>query len=420
MSEYDLMRIRRVGDRLRAAFRALVDSFPPNARNISGMSRWLSIHKATCQRIVEGLDPARDGLTAFGRFPGVEGLQLLISASATRGVSSDLLTASTAAVGEYEQLLAAHGRTQRGLVRIIESLRIEAAGPEGQPDRDLAEDQRKALFDGARRVTGEELRGKSLVAIIRPRTDLPARLEAIFYTRLIGVRRHSYSRPIVTFILGGWWSHLHPSEPAISGRPKGVASEVPPFNLVEEFSTAGIKPVRIGGADARTLVVVDLDNVPSDGDGQGPADVTGRFCSTTMPNPLWDTRAKLNCTARITSPARALLMDVYLHHDLASELVPQLACYSVTAPPGDSPDGGPDQCWYERLPDLPDVLQIGRANTPRPHPVFPRHDHLVRHAFTREQIDPEDFLGFRSEVAYPIWQSEYRMYFETLRQDETE
>ena len=67
MSEHDLMRIRRVGDRLRAGLRTLVEGFPPSARNISGMSRWLGVHKATCQRIVEGLDPGRDGLTAFSR-----------------------------------------------------------------------------------------------------------------------------------------------------------------------------------------------------------------------------------------------------------------------------------------------------------------------------------------------------------------
>ncbi|MCC6321899.1 MAG: hypothetical protein IT438_10750 [Phycisphaerales bacterium] len=418
MADYDLMRIRRVGDRLRASFRAAVEAFPPNARNISGMARWLGVHKATCQRVVEGLDAGRDGLTTFARLPGVEGLQMVIDAARSSGVDGDLLASAEAAIGEYESLLHSYGRTQRGLVRIIESLRIEAAGPEGQPDRDMQEDQRKALFDGARRVTGEEMKGKAIVAIVRPRPDQPSRLDAFLYSRLLGARRHSFSRPIVTFILGGWWSHLHGPGGAPATRPVGVSADTIPFHLVEEFSTAGVRPVRIGAADARTLVVVDLDSVPSDGDGQGPADVTGRFHSAVAPNPVWDSRARLDCTVRVTCPARSMLMDIYLHHSLASQLVPHLACYSLAAPPGDSPDGGPDQCWYERFPDMPEVVSLGRAQPPRPHPAFPRHDELVSHAFAKEGVDPADYHGFRAEVAYPIWQSEYRMYFERPRQED--
>ncbi|MFN7020549.1 MAG: hypothetical protein ACK4WH_04370 [Phycisphaerales bacterium] len=418
MPEYNLMRIRRVGDRLRATLRALVDGFPPNARNISGMSRWLAVHKATCQRIVEGLDSSRDGLTCFARLPGIEGLRMAIEAGRTRGVAPDLLDSAAAAIGEYETLLLNYGRTQRGLVRLIESLRIQAAGPQGQPDRDMQEDQRKALFDGARRVTGEEVRGKSLVAIIRPRPDQPSRLDAFMYSRLVGARRHSFSRPIITFMLAGWWSHLFSAEGPV--RPAGVAVETLPFELIDGFSTAGVRPVRIGVADARTLVVVDLDSVPGDGDGQGPADVTGRFHSSAMPNPIWDNRARLNCTLRITNPVRTLLMDVYLHHTLAASLVPQLACYSLAAPPGDSPDGGPDQCWYERFPDMPEVARHPRGHRPGPHPAFARHDELAAHAFLREGLDPADYEAFRAEAAYPIWQSEYRMYFESPRQDDAE
>lgn len=420
MSEHDLMRIRRVGDRLRCAFRGLVEGFPPGARNISGMSRWLDIHKATCQRIVEGLDPARDGLAAFSRLPGAEGLRMIISAASTHGVHPDLISSASAAVDEYQVLLADHGRTQRGLVRIIESLRIAAAGPEGQPDRDLAEDQRKALFDAARRASGEELRGKSVVAILRPRPEHAARLEATLYIRLVGAKRHSYSRPIVLSILSGWWSHFgSPDEPAGS-RPAGVPEETPPFTFLPEWSTTGVKSVQIGSGDSRTLIVAELESAPSDGDGLGPADVAGRFRSSTKPNPLWDPRARLNCAVRISTPARAMLLDVFLHRTLAEQLTAQMACYSVSAPPGDSPEGGPDHCWYERFPDLPVITEFNPAEPPRPNPIFARHDELIRHAFNAERLDPADFAGRRAESAYPIWQSEYRMYFEAPRQEDAD
>lgn len=410
------MRIRRVGDRLRAAFRGVVESFPPNARNISGMARWLNVHKATCQRIVEGLDAGRDGLSCFARFPGTEGMRLHLAAARDHGVLLDAVEAASAAVDEYEALLGVYGHTQRGLVRIIESLRVEFAGPKGQPDRELAEDQRKALYDGARRVTGEEIRAKTLVAIIRPRADQPARLDASFYTRLVGAKRHAFSRPIVSSILAGWWAHLHSAEVPDANRPANVPPEYPPFSLIREFSTAGAKPVKIGQADSKTLVVVDLENVPSDGDGLGPADIAVVFRSVAVPSPLWTSSGRMNVAMRFNYPCRTMLMDVFLHHTLAASVAPNIASYSVTATPGDMPDGGPDHCWHERFPDAPELITLGR-NEPRPRAHMPRHDEFIDHAFAHEGANPADYVGYRCEVAYPIWQSEYRLYFEVPRPD---
>ena len=424
MSDHELMRIRRVGDRLRASFRTLVDGFPPNARNISGMSRWLGVHKATCQRIVEGLDPGRDGLTAIARFPGTEGMRGHIAAASEHGVTSDLIHNATAAVEEYESLLAHFGHTQRGLVRIIESLRMEAAGPDGQPDRELAEDQRKSLFDGAKRVTGEEMRGKGVVVILRPRADQPSRLAATMYTMLSGVRRHTFSRPVVSFMYSGFWSH---SEEA---RPSSVQEERLPYQLVPEFSTAGLKTVRIDSKDARTLVVVDLESVERDSEGLGPADACIKFHSLAIPNPVWDEQARLNVAARISSPSRALVMDVFLHHSIASNVLPVVGSYALSAPPGDSPEGGPDQCWYERFPDSPELKQLGRANGTRARTLLPRQEELIAYALRDATspgagalpgpIDPAEYLGYRCETTYPIWQSEYRLYFEVPRPAEAE
>ncbi len=409
MSEHDLMRIQRLGDRLRAGLRTLVDGFPPNARNISGMSRWLGVHKATCQRIVEGLDPGRDGLAAFARLPGTEGMRTHIAAAREKGVSADRVEAASAAVAEYESLLGALGHTQRGLVRLIERLRIEAAGPGGQPDRELAEDQRKHLFDGARRVTGEEMRGKGLVAIIRPRADQLTRLDGTFYTHLVGARRHSFSRPIVSFIYSGYWSH------GDEARPPNIPEERLPCTLVEEFSTAGLKTVKIDARDARTLAVVDFDSVPGDGEGMGPADACVKFSSVAMPNPLWEGGSRLNVAMRIASPSRAMVLDVFLHHSIAASVVPSVACYSLAAPPGDLPEGAPDQCWYERFPESLELVQLGRAAVGgglRPRSLLPRQEELVRHALGEAAIDPAEYVGYRCETTYPIWQSEYRMYFE--------
>lgn len=417
MAEDRLARIRQTGDRLRSAVRALVDVYPPGARNISGMARYLALHKATCQRVVEGLEHAQDSLEAFARLPGVRGLCTVIDASERKGVDPARVEALRSAVLEYEQLLGTHGRTQSGLIKLIDSLRSESESPvvvvrRGQRDR--ARDRRKALFDAARVLTGEEVDVKAVVGFILPTAGRSASMTAVFATVLRGARRHPFSRPIVPFILGGWWA-AH-GEHAPDEAREEIPEEVPPHELLGLFSTTGLKAVRLHQDDGRTLLVADLlpaigsPQDPRDPAALGPSDVGILFRTTSAPNPAVDPSHRLSIAARITNPCRALVIDAFVHRDIGAEVPGRADSYSLAAPPGDLAAGAPERCWHERFPDSAPAVRIAPGEQ-GPLPLHDRQLELIAHVAGREGFDLSEFVHLRAQTAYPIWQSDYRLDF---------
>lgn len=416
MAEQQLAQVRQTGDRLRSAVRAMVETFPPSARNISGMARFLSLHKATCQRVVEGLEHAEDSVEAFARLPGIRGLLTLTEAAARKNIDPARVEAVRSAIEDYERLLATHGRTQAGLIKLIDTLRSEVQSPvvvvkRGQRDR--ARERRKALFDAARAVTGEEIGVKSVVAFIRPTEGAPNRMTSTFAVVLEGARRHAFSRPIVPFILGGWWAEHADGSMA---RPEGLPAEVPPHALLEGFSTTGLKPVRLHDGDGRTLLVVDLQpsergpTDPRDPLALGPADVAILFRTTAAPNPMVDPRHRLSVGARVTNPCRALLVDAFVHRGIGAIIPDRADAYSLAAPPGDMEEGAPERCWHERFPDSIPIERIGPGASGS-EPLYSRQLELIRHIAELDGLDLAAFEHVRAQTTYPLWQSVYRIDF---------
>ncbi len=428
MADQQLAEVRQTGDRLRGAVRALVDALPPGARNISGLSRYLLLHKATCQRLIEGLEHVHDSIESFARLPGLRGLTTFVEAAELRQVDPVCVAAVRSAIREYERMLATHGKTQSGLIKLIDSLRAaepsesdtqfraSSASPVvvvRRTQRDRAQDRRKALFEAARSLTGEEVGVKAIVAVIQPGKINAGALNSAFAVVLQAARRHPFSRPIVPFILGGWWAK-HADSAGL--RPPGVAKEVPAHELIEAFSTTGLKPVRLEGADARTILVADLTSSarspqdPRDPAALGPEDIAMLFRTSTAPNPTVDPEHRLSVAARITNPCRALVIDVLIHRSINVTLPDRADAYSLAAPPGDSPRGDPEHCWHERFPDSMQVSRI-REGVHQPEPLYARQQQLIEHMIAREAIEQTDFVHLRAQTAYPMWQSEYRLDF---------
>ena len=409
--------IRRAGDRLRSAIRALINALPDEEQGISAMSRYLDVHKATCQRIVEGIERSGDGAAALVRFPGVAGLRLVVEAAQHRGVPSATAEAALSAIAGYEELLSQNGKTQRGLVQLVSSLRrnIDDSGQADDPASPTR--SRRALFEAAREVSGEEVDVKAACSLMMPHPSDPKRLFVCVISSLNGVRRQLFSRPIVPFVLGASWSRSFAG--ATRSRPSNPSPDLPTFELLPDFSTPNLNLVKLEAADARTLLLVDLKkpaDAPHTGASRrgvtlGPADVAVRFTTTAKPNPVHVPGAWLDTAGRITQPTRLLVIDIYVHTSLIADRVPVVGCYSLAAPPGDSVQGTPDQCWHERFPEYPQLQKLSRSRDVIHCPEFPRQVTLSERLFASNDIAPDHFAGFRCVVEYPLWQSEYRVYF---------
>lgn len=410
-AEQELVQIRRVGDRLRSAVRAVVQALPPDARGISGMARFLGIHKATCQRIVEGLRESEDAVVALTRLPGAEGLRMHLDAARRRGVPAPIALQAAAAIDEYALLLNTRGRTQSGLIKIIGSLRRTAAGAADTPERSAPEIHRRALFDAARSVTGELVNVKSIAALIRTDPANSERLRVSVISTLHGVQREPFSRPIAPFMLGAWYAHAGQRR----GERTSESAEVPEFALLDRFSTTGLNAVPMDIADGRTLLVVDLQpspepRRPGEPVTLGPADVSILFVGRSKPNPAFDESARTDIAARVNQPSRFLIMDVLVDADLARLCRPTPGCYSLASAPGDTIEGAPEHTWHERFPEAPMLSRMTPAALKRPPELFPRQPEIIDDLLHREGLSASDLVAFRIQVDYPIWQSEYRLH----------
>lgn len=403
MSEQELLRLQRVGDRLISAYSRLVDALPEHARGISGMSRYLAVNKATCQRIVEGAKQSDDALAAFLRFPGVLALRLHLKACRKRTLDPTIIDACEAATAQFEAELDHYKVSHRGFIDLIASLRSATDGADSALHRRRAMEQRRALFGAARRLTGEELKAKIAVALIRPSLESPDRLQIVVAMSLVGIVRQPFARPIVPFILTG---KTGDSEQGA----ESVATD-PGYRVLNHLSTTGLRTVRIPGSDAGMLLVAEADATRT----TTPVDVSVVFYTGTPLNPASHPGARITAGVRVMQPTHLLIHDTYLHRSLDRRAVPLTGCFALSAPPGSGPGGGPDECWYERFPEsntlesLP--LRVGTGQAGRTTPAERRAAELTTEAFRHVDADPDAYQGFRMQVKYPVWQSEYRVYF---------
>lgn len=402
MQRKQLDQLQRDGDRLIAAWRQLLESLPSNAQGISALARFLNLPKGTCQRVVEGAMSSKDGLHAYARFPGPEALRSVAEACARTlpddaavGVAADGALSATA---KFASTLEEMGLSQRGLIDAIAKARASDAGSAVREDRQRIE--RRALFTAAANVTGEHLDAKVAVGVYLP-SEKSGRMRVQVALAFRGIRREPGARPVVPFIYAGYWDHpAPPVRKAPAGTPGGAQWEV-----IEDLSTAGLRAERIAGEQDRTLLVVDTEHVPMTKRG---VDIAMRFASDAPLDPRGSSMAKLVPSVRIMQPTRALVHDMYIHRDLLVGRKPRAACFSLSAPPGDGPGGSYHECWYERFPDRVAATRMKRS------PLADTYADVleVLAAQAIGDVDPADLIAFRCTVAYPLWQSEYRVYFE--------
>jgi hypothetical protein len=400
-------RSRLVGDHLRSTFQRVIDAMPPNARSISTMSRWLDIHKATCQRVVEALNKSTDALDALTRFPGVEGMRKHLAACLQRGIDPVKLQAAHEAVNEYEALLDELDLSQRALVELV-----RAEGPSLARQPRVVRLQRKALFEAASTLTGERVRHKMLVGFLRPSQRDPNSLSVCLVSHLSGFERRPFSRPIVVALYGGWWGRFGVREDW-SDAPAPDTEIDRPARVIEEFTSVEVRAIRLETSHLRTLLLVDTVEMPE------PADVAVEIKTSAARNPLSGASPRTDMAARISQPCEKLTIAVFLHESLANASSPSIACVSLAAPPGDSPDGAPSLVWFERFPEEPELRVVGHGDAAVASSVRTPPESLLSW-FARTRLDrPSDYILHRCDVDFPVWQSEYRMNFEFHAHDES-
>lgn len=375
---------------------------PVEAQTASGLARKLEIERTTCQRAVSAVTQPFCGLALVGQLPGVAGLKGLVESAGQRWPREKEIQDATrrlkAAVDDYADVLArVAGSRAKLLSRISASHTPHATQPE-QLDA-----YARQLFEAAAALTGRQSQTWLAAHIYSP----VARPDRLMQTRAHGLINHVAREDAVplTFHV---FNTPPPSETSADdaaelGRFHPLCDEAAaddmPLELLREFSTDPPPIVRARQPNEFLVQTVD----PATGAG-GACDLVfglrGLMAHPVVASPFME-----EVWALINFPVRWLLLDVFLHRDIARRCVPGLDVH-LWRPDFASTVG---ERWQTRFAGGPRLEVLGPGLRQVDTPAFARHPELLRYLFQSRGLDPAEFVGYRCQTAYPLWRTGYRV-----------
>jgi hypothetical protein len=410
---------RRVGERLSAELGELIRSMPIERRTVTAMSRWLDITRPICQRVVQAARHRGDPLEVLTRLPGVQGLASFVRAARDAACDAGAVDAVEAATTAYTNLIDRHGGSQSRLIAAIEHrLREQAdsrpAAPDTEPPADGPTAARRRIFEGATAITGREYGAQVGVFLYAPTPGKADRIDCITAMGLLDVRTRDGAMPIC------------PISTFAYGRPDDSPDELPvrpvtetegsplPVGRVEPFCSTPPPEIIARRRGGRVSVLIEPDRT-----APGPVDVmlAARFLG--VPHPALDDPKMQTCFVHCDGPARRLLIAVHLHRSIAMRSVAMAGAYirdrvaaRIPGPDGHAHVLTPQELWADRLPDVPSLEYLGLGLEQADAPAYARQRELVSHLMDLQAWDPDEFVGYRIQVEYPVWNAQYVVHFD--------
>lgn len=399
-------RADRIARRLHAEIVALLATLPPDARNASGLARHLGVDRTTCQRAVFAVARPYLDPTVLTRLPGTKALRELAEA-AGRSLGDDGATSGlVAAIDQFQEFIHAVAGSQSRLARRIDATgQAPSSAPPELSDREVAAHHaRVRLFDAASELTGRSSGCWVAIYAYRPLPGSPDLLEVC---RAHGLARHVARPDAVPLTLHNFTTKPSGGAPtpghfeALGNGNGGDGRSLE--SLLDEFTSD--PPPLVRSRQPNEFLVQSIDEREA-AIGR-PVDFM-LATRTTMPHPARQTPPIEEAWALVNFPCRHLLFDIYLHRDLARRCIPSLDTHlwrpDFAQHVGDR--------WQTRFADSPPLQLLGAGIRTTATPAYPRMTELTRALFTRAGLEPREFVGFRCEIAYPIWRAGYCVSFD--------
>lgn len=418
-SQIDLA--RRTGERLQAELRALVHSFPIEKRAIVDMSRWLSVTRPLCQRLLRAVRHRGDPLTALSYFPGLQGLHQIVEAARQRGCDESLVAVASAAVEQYAVLIDKHGSSQTRLLAALATVDLptDNVGRQEVAPLDEAEAARRSAFQSIRVLTRREFQTHFGVYIYRPRTDDPRKMDCMTAMGMIGVRRRPDALPICPthrFAYGDA-KELDKADIHVQSVGDAPLATGAPLSVLDRFCSKPLPHVVARQMAGQLPVLIDPDRAAKE-----PFDVVLGTNFQAVEHPALHEPRLLDCSLVSEGPSQNLVMSVHLHRSLAQASIPALAAYMVgNRGPIASPDTGQYDTisanlaanrWFDRLPDRPRLEHLGMGLEQASCPAYPRLGELAEYLCNSQGWKSDEFVGYQCQVNYPLWGAQYLLSFE--------
>lgn len=405
--------LRRLASELRDALRFV----PQHREGASALARALQIDRATAHRVLM-LSLRRDpGPEVLLESPGAEAMDQLAEAIArtqpeTRSASTADIASLRTAIAHFRRTLAELGGGSKS--RLIR--RIAATAPaRDERDADRAaraslrarreQELREQLFAIVSELIGRSTETRIDMMICRPNAEDAKQMDYAQVRGVIGHRARAQSQPMSVELIG-----------RVTQGPKGAPDSPRKLDgstiedsvngaLLQSFSTRPLPMIVSRGLGDRVRNVVD----PAFAQSGNPIDIVmGYQRARAGQHPMYDPVPSLEVGALIREPTRALILDTWLHRDMIAGAVPSLETY-LWSP---TLETSLADHWLDRLPTSPLLTVLGRGLQRAASVVWHRHAELTSTAFEQLGWNANDYVGYRAEIAYPMWGAAYFAVFD--------
>ncbi len=405
ISESSLVRLQFLGRRLAGELGAIIEAVAEPMRTARGLAKTLGVDRGTAQRALVAARLTSEPLEALARGPGVAALRQIAKGAQDGGVHADAVRALSAATDQIESTLRELGISQAALMRSIDPEPAESSqgwsqgsgasvtfsGGAGNSD---PVEQRRRLFEAAAEALGRAMESRTIVMITRPKQGDPSKVEIFGAHGVIGYRARPDAMPMV---LGKTVETPGTVQPA-GVMPQLLSGERP----MMDFCTQPLALVtsRQRGREVHAVI-----------EPRSPDEAVDVVLASKAPDDDENSKhfGKVQETRfNIRVPTRAAVFDMYLERSLAQNCVPSLDLY-LWPREGRSPR---PSTWYDALPGAPLLAVLGQGIRHSASQFYARQSELTAATFEAAGWNPDLYVGYRCQVAYPHWASCYAMNFD--------
>lgn len=378
--------VRTVLHRLRITLAELLASVGADPTRSQDLARKLRLNRNLTwkiSKIIRENDPA----AVIPLMPGKEGLRIFIDKLQQAGATADAIASAEAAIAEFDRMVEIHSGDR-------ETLELMLGNLSGEGDQQRTEALRKQSFLGNSAIWGVQARVQLCVNFIAP-SDSPEWNDLAWMSGLVDFRRlrSDVAWPIASTRKTDDSGGILPVGPIESLDPKFAGSDAAP--LLGDFCSQPLPALRLEtGAD--DLLRYNLVEGPI-GNTAAATCVIGilgrRFVRRYQTT--GDTIGEH--IARLYTPVKLLVHDMFVHRDLAYAQSPGVFLYSQLPSGPPYPTGGRD---HGKLPLPESVQELGRPPDVVT-PELPTYRRMIDWVFARSGWNPAEFFGFRLRMRFP-------------------
>lgn len=343
-----------------------------------------------------------DAFEILRKAPGVNGLLAILSAEQRRESKGqtvkDRMARLRAAIDAYAAFIHENAGSRRKLLDRIEATLRDRGGSVSSDHLAAAHlDNKQRLYKEAAMLTGQQSAATVNTVISRPAIDNPAIVESAWLNAYIGFTARTGAMPLRLMATNTADHQLAESNNETPGLR---------VDLLSEYCTRPLPNLSTKAAGGENVQVLDASSARISG-----VDVVTLTRHSRVEHPALRPPEVYWALSTPTTPTARLVLEQYLHRDLAAGCVPTACAYrSSTQLLRD-----PESVWYNRLPEPLKVEVLGPGlSGPDSSPWSLRQQALAA-AFEQLGWRADEFVGYRLDVPYPIWSSMYVLWFDYRR-----